>query len=305
MNGLIEQLIPGALIFIMFGMGMELTAADFTRLARIPRPVLVGLFGHTLILPAVALGMIMLFPMPAAFALGLMVVAACPGGAVSNLWTHLARGDVALAVTLTALSAAVAVVWVPILLNLSVTYLVGDSINIRLPLLPTMKHIAMLTVVPVSLGMVINRLRPTFARRMDRPVRILSLLFLALAVVGILVRARGQLGNMMATAFVPVLGYNFLVMALGLLLARLASLPRRQVITLPMEIGVQNVIMAATLATAPQFLGRPEVGLVPSVYGFTMTLMAAGFIGLIRFAPGILGREPADEVAAQSQPGRA
>ncbi len=282
-------LFPAALAFIMFGLGLELTAADFTRLARMPKPVLVGLFGHLLILPLVALVMIGLFPMPAAFALGLMVVAASPGGAVSNLWTHQARGDVALAVTLTALSAAVAVVWVPLLLNLSATYLVGESTNIRLPLVPTMLHIAMLTVLPVSLGMAVRWSATGFAQRMERPVRMLSLLFLVMIIVAILVRGRGELRHMLTTAGPPVLLYNFLVMAGGLLLARLARLTPKQVITIPIEIGIQNVIMAATLATAPQFLGRPDVGLVPSIYGFTMTLMAVVWLLVIRFAPGVLG----------------
>lgn len=290
-----QILFPAALAFIMFGLGMELTVADFTRLARMPKPVLVGLLGHMFILPLVALAMIGLFPMPAAFAIGLMVVAACPGGAVSNLWTHQARGDVALAVTLTALSAAVAVVWVPVLLNLSMEHLIGQSAAIRLPVGPTMLHIAMLTVLPVALGMSVRRLAPGFAQRMDRPVRILSLLFLALIVAAILVRGPGELGYLLATAGPPVLLYNFLVMAIGLLLARLARLTPKQVITIPIEVGIQNVIMAATLATAPQFLNRPEAGLVPSIYGFTMTLMAIVWLLVIRFAPGLLGREPVAE----------
>ena len=298
-----EMLFQGALVFIMFGLGMELTAADFTRLARMPKPVLVGLLGHMFILPLVALAMIGLFPMPAAFALGLIVVAACPGGAVSNLWTHQARGDVALAVTLTALSAAVAVVWVPVLLNLSVEHLIGQSADIRLPLGPTMVHIAILTVLPVSAGMLVRLLAPTFAGRMDRPMRLLSLLFLVLIVVAILVRGRGEFVHLMATAGPAVLLYNFLVMAAGLVLARLARLTPRQVITIPIEVGIQNVIMAATLATAPQFLNRPEAGLVPSIYGFTMTLMAIVWLLTIRLAPGILGREPAD--AAQVAQARA
>ena len=293
-----QILFPAALAFIMFGLGMELTVADFTRLARMPKPVLVGLLGHMFILPLVALAMIGLFPMPAAFAIGLMVVAACPGGAVSNLWTHQARGDVALAVTLTALSAAVAVAWVPVLLNLSMEHLIGQSAAIRLPVGPTMLHIAMLTVLPVALGMSVRRLAPGFAQRMDRPVRMLSLLFLALIVVAILVRGRGELGHLLATAGPPVLLYNFLVMAIGLLLARLARLTPKQVITIPIEVGIQNVIMAATLATAPQFLNRPEAGLVPSIYGFTMTLMAIVWLLVIRFAPAVLGREPVAEPQA-------
>lgn len=282
-------LIPGALAFIMFGLGLELTVADFARFAQMPKPVLVGLLGHTLILPSVALAMIVLFDVPTAFALGLMVVAACPGGAVSNLWTYLARGDVALAVTLTALSAAVAVVWVPVLLNLTLQYFAAESVSIRLPLGDTMMHIAVLTVIPVSAGMALHRYLGGVTARLQRAVKALSVLFLVLAVVGILVRGRHELPTMLATAGLPVLAYNVVVMAAGLMLARLFRLTARQAITIPMEVGIQNVIMAATLATSPQFLGRPEAGLVPSVYGFTMCLVATGFIVLTRLSPGVLG----------------
>ena len=297
-----QILFPAALAFIMFGLGMTLTVPDFTRLARMPRPVLVGLLGHMFILPLVALAMIGLFPMPAAFALGLMVVAASPGGAVSNLWTHQARGDVALAVTLTALSAAVAVVWVPVLLNLSAGYLMGDSADIRLPLGATMAHIALLTVIPVALGMAVRRLAAAFALRMERPVRILSMLFLVLVVLAVLVRGRDELPRLMLTAGPPVLLYNFLVMAVGLLAARLARLTPQQVITIPIEVGIQNVIMSATLATAPQFLNRPEAGLVPSIYGFTMTFMAIGWLLVIRHVPGVLGRQALPAAQVQTSP---
>lgn len=300
MPELFNVLIPGALAFIMFGLGMELTVADFTRLAQMPKPVLVGIFGHTIILPVVAFAMIAVFEVPTAFALGLMVVAACPGGAVSNLWTYLARGDVALAVTLTALSALVAVFWVPVLLNLTLAYFVGTSADIRMPIGDTMVHIALLTVVPVGTGMAVHRYATGFARRMQRVVKLLSVAFLMLAVVGILVRGKNELPMMLATAGLPVLAYNFVVMAAGLALARAFRLTPRQVITIPMEIGIQNVIMAATLATAPQFLGRPDAGLVPSVYGFTMCVMALGFIALTRLAPGVLG--PGGRAALAAQP---
>jgi bile acid:Na+ symporter, BASS family len=296
----LDILIPGALAFIMFGLGLELAVADFTRLAQMPKPVLVGLFGHMLVLPIVAFAMIFLFDLPTAFALGLVVVAACPGGAVSNLWTYLARGDVALAVTLTALSAAVAVFWVPVLLNLSVEYLAGANADIRMPIGDTMVHIALLTVIPVGTGMLVHRYAGSFARRMQRPVKLLSVLFLLLAVLGILVRGRDELASMLATTGGPVLLYNFLVMAAGLALARAFRLAPRQVITIPMEVGIQNVIMAATLATAPQFLGRPDAGLVPSVYGFTMSVMALAWIGVIRLAPGVLGPGAKATLAAKT-----
>ncbi len=297
MADVMQVLIPGSLAFIMLGMGMGLKVADFTRLLRIPRAVGIGLASQILLLPVVAVALIQLFPMREAFAIGLLIIALTPGGAVSNLWTYLARGDIALSVTLTACSSMLAVFTVPLLLNLALFHLFAQNTDIRLPVGETMLHIALITVIPVSIGMMIHARFESFTRRVEGVVRILSILFLVMAIGGIIFRERSQVLALVMTAGLPVLLYNFTVMAAGFTFARVAKLPRRQVITIAIEVGIQNVILTATLAVAPQFLGRTDIGLLPSVYGFTMSFFVLGFIVLVRRFPALLG--DADETSAR------
>ena len=208
---------------------------------------------------------------------------------MSNLWTHSARGDIALSVTLTALSSMLAVFTMPLLLNLFLLYQFGEQSNVRLPVGSTMVQIALITVVPVSLGMVIHAHFEAFTTRVAPMVRYLSILVLSMAVGSVWILERANVPEMLRTAGLPVLIYNFTVMMLGYLAARLARLPAKQVITIAIEVGIQNVILSATVAIAPQFLGRSDIGLLPGVYGLTMGLFALGFIGLTKWAPRILG----------------
>ncbi|MEL0084132.1 MAG: hypothetical protein VW985_13985, partial [Gammaproteobacteria bacterium] len=144
-------------------------------------------------------------------------------------------------------------------------------------------------------GMVVHAHFEAFTQRVEKVVKLLSVLFLLVAIGGIIGKEIDSLGEMIRTSGVPVLIYNCTVMVLGFAVARLSNLPPRQVITIAVEVGIQNVILSATLAAAPQFLGRTDIGLVPSIYGFTMSIMVLTFIGLIRLFPGLLGQsaEPA------------
>ncbi len=292
-------IIPGSLAFIMFGMGLRLEVADFTRLAKFPKAIGLGLFCQVLMLPLIAYGVIQISSMSEVFAIGLLVIAMTPGGAVSNLWTFLAGGDIALSVSLTAVSSLLSVVTVPLLLNFALLHLMGQQLGLSLPVGQTMLHIAAITIIPVSIGMIIHARFPALTARTDRLVRILSVTFLLVAIGGIVAKELDSLGEMLMTAAIPVLGYNFITMALGFVLARLSKLPPKQVITVAIEVGIQNVILSATLAAAPQFLGRSDIGLVPALYGFTMTAMVLLFIGLVKLFPGLLG-PPADGLADSS-----
>ena len=289
-------IIPGALAFIMFGMGMSLGVTDFTRLARFPKAVGLGLGLQILLLPVIAYGVILLFDMPEVFAIGLLVIAMTPGGAVSNLWTYVANGDIALSVTMTAFSSMLSVITVPLLLNFALLNLIGEELGLSLPVGKTMLHIAMITIIPVSLGMVVHVYYLGFTQRVEKVVRVLSVLFLLVAIGGIIGKEIGTLGQMMRTSAAPVLFYNALVMAIGFGAARMSRLPPKQVITIAIEVGIQNVILSATLAAAPQFLGRTDIGLIPSMYGFTMSAMVLIFIALVKFVPGILGNQHMDPV---------
>jgi len=286
---LIGFIIPGSLALIMFGMGTRLTVDDFTRLIRLPKAVSIGLFCQVVMLPVVAWLLVKAIPIQPIFAVGIMLIALTPGGAVSNLFTLVARGDVALSVTLTAISSMLAVFTIPLLLNLALISLLGEGQLIQLPVGKTMLQIALITVIPVTLGMIINAKVPELTRKFSGAVKTVSMLFLIVAIVGIISRERANLIPLLVDAGPPAVLLNCATMGLGLLAARLGRLAPQQVITITIEVGIQNAILATALAVAPQFLGRTDIGLVPTIYGFTMVVIMLLFVGLIRLVPGILG----------------
>ena len=275
----IAAAIPFALAVIMFGMGLKLRIADFTRVFSFPKAASIGLGCQILLLPALAYGLVTLIPLRPEFAIGVLVIALSPGGAVSNLFSLLARGDIALSVTMTAISSSLSVVTVPLLLNLALLALMGEGMRIHLPIAPTMAHIAWITVIPVSLGMVVRARAPGFATKTDRPVRLLSYVFLSLAIVLILLRERGNLAELLLTAGPAAVLLNLVAMALGYGLANAARLNRQQRHTLTIEVGIQNAILATAIAVSPSMLGSTTIAMVPTIYCFTMVVIAFAYIG--------------------------
>lgn len=175
-------LLPLALGVIMFGLGLGLTIDDFRRVARYPRAVLVGLALQTGVLPWVALGLALAFRLPPELAVGLMLLAASPGGATANIYSHLAHGDVALNITLTAINSLLCLVTLPVILNLSLEYFLGAGQYVPPPVRKIVE-VAVIIVLPVAIGMAVRRFAPGFATRMEKPVRLLSVLVLALLIV--------------------------------------------------------------------------------------------------------------------------
>lgn len=277
-QGIITTLIPASLAVIMFGMGLRLTVADFTRVARYPRAAGLGLVCQMLALPLVAFALVSVVPMRPEFAIGVMVIALAPGGAVSNLFSLLARGDIALSVSMTAVSSALSVLTVPLLLNLALLAIAGEGREIHLPVGQTMAHIAWITVIPVSLGMLVHHFVPRAARAADRPVRVLSVAFLAVAIGLIVLRERGHLGEYLMTAGPATIALNVVAMALGYWLATRAGLTVQQRHTITIEVGIQNAILATAVAVSPAMLGSTTIAIVPTVYGFTMALIASAYV---------------------------
>ena len=162
--------LPIALAIIMFGLGLGLTVADFKRVGKHPRAVVVALTCQLVLLPAVCFGLVMLFDLDPLLGIGMLLLAASPGGTTANLYSHLFRGDVALNITLTAVNSIISIATLPLIANLAIDYFdQGDSVS--MPLSEVLK-VFVLILVPVGIGMLVRASRPAFARRMDRPVRI-------------------------------------------------------------------------------------------------------------------------------------
>lgn len=281
-NVVVQIGLPIAIIVIMAGIGLTLTLADFHRIGRKPKPVVVGLVGHYLLLPLLGFGAAWAFGLPTELAVGLVLVAACPSGSSSNALTYLARGNVALAVTLTVISALATFVSVPLLVNLALQVFGGEAREIRLPVGPTVKHLAVLVLIPVMLGMAIRRFAPDFARRTEPAIGKFSL-GLLLAVIVVLVHTeRATLGAMLFQVGPAALTMGCAAIGLGYLLGRGCGLALRDAITVGMEVGVQNATLAIVIALT--LLDSPQIALPGAIYGLLMYLPALAMVALGRRA---------------------
>lgn len=257
-----------ALIVIMMGMGLSLTLKDFKRVLTMPKAVGIGFLNQIILLPLIAFGLAKLMGADSVVAIGLMALAACPGGATSNLVTHLAKGDTALSVTLTAINSLIAIISIPLILTFSLTEFLGQSSEVEAPIGAIIGNLFVIIVIPMSIGMAIKRYAPDFAQRMDKPVRIASALMLVVVILGLLIRERDNIIEYFQSALLISFLLNVLTMSMGFFTARLSKLPFRQALTICIESGNQNGTLAISLAAVT--LGRPDFAIVAAVYGLVM-----------------------------------
>lgn len=285
--------LPIAIAIIMCGIGLTLSGEDFRRIGRRPKPVAIGLLGHYLLLPALGFAVAWLFPDSLEFAVGFVLVAACPSGSSSNALTYLARGNVALAVTLTVISALVTFVSVPLLVNLALEWFGGESRQIRLPVGQTVMHLAALVLVPVLLGMGVRRIAPGFALRVEPWVSRFALLLLLLLIVAIAVTQFDVLRRHFGELGPAALAMGAAAIGGGFALARISGLDLRDSITVGMEVGVQNSTLAIVIALT--LLNSPQIAVPAATYGLLMYLPAFVVVVLGRRA---VARQEARQAAA-------
>lgn len=268
-------LLPLALIFIMFGMGMTLTPADFMRVIRSPKAKLIGLLNQLLLLPLTALGLVQLFGLSGELAVGLMLVAACPGGPTSNIISHLSKGDTALSVTLTAVSSVITVFTIPLIVGWSLGHFMGDESAIPFQFAKMFLQLTVVTILPISLGMIAHAKKPAFTARMGRPVNVFSIVFLALIIVGAVLKEE-ELGRQFREAGPAAVLLNVLTMGIGFGVAALAGLSLRQRVTISIESGIQNGTLA--LGIAMGILESSRIAVPAVVYSLLMFVTGAVII---------------------------
>jgi BASS family bile acid:Na+ symporter len=269
----------------MLGLGLSLTLADFRRVLLFPRAIFIGLVCQMLLVPVLCYGLAVAFALPPIFAVGMMLLAASPGGAAANLFSHLARGDVALNLTLTAVNSLLSLLTLPFLVNLSLTLFMGEGKILPLQSDKILQVFAMV-LVPVSIGMLIRHRRPAFALRVDRPFRIISAVFLALVVAAAVIKERALIGSAFEEVGLAALCFNLGSMALGYGFPRLLRLNQRQSIAIGMEVGIHNGALAITIASSPHLLNSSQMAIPPAIYSLIM-FVTAGIFGwlLQRRAP--------------------
>lgn len=263
--------LPVALAIIMFGLGLDLTVADFKRVGRAPRAVAVALACQVVLLPAICLGLVVLFDLPALLGIGMLLLAASPGGTTANLFSHLFRGDVALNITLTAINTVIAVVTLPLITGLAIAWFDRQD-DVSMPLVEIVKVFALI-LLPVGLGMLANRQAPGFARRMDKPVRIGSAVILAVLVLGILLDQREDVADYLADVGLITALFCAISLVVGYVVPKAFGVTGPQAIASSMEVGVHNATLAIFVAV--EVLDEVEISVPAAVYSLVMFLFAA------------------------------
>ncbi len=272
--------LPVAIVVIMLGLGMTLVVQDFARMARYPRAVALGLVLQLVALPLVAYAIVRVFDMSPALGMGLMILALSPAGATSNMITYLCKGDLALAVTLTALSSLVTPFTIPIIGQVAMSRLMGDATVIAIPVGSMIMQLMAVTLAPVALGMVIRQFAPKFATRAERPLKAVSLVFLVAVIAGVLAQNAQEVPAFFAATGLPSFALNVAALSMGFFGALAVKLERQQAITLGIEVGVHNGTMA--LFVTGTLLNSPEMSITPAIYSLIMYATAGVYGYLVR-----------------------
>ncbi|MEM8829211.1 MAG: bile acid:sodium symporter family protein [Cyanobacteria bacterium P01_G01_bin.19] len=276
-NFLTAVFLPLALFVIMMSMGIGLTLNDFKRVTQEPKLVILGAIAQLVLLPIAGFLVASVFSLTPELAVGLVVLTACPGGSTSNMITYLIKGNVALSITLTAISSLVTVFTIPLLVNLAMQNFMGEESALQLSLLETTLKIAIITIIPVALGMLLNYYAPQFASNVEKLTKWLSLFFLALIIFGILLVERANLATFIYQVGWAVLFLNISTMALGYGVATIAKLPQDSVKTIAVEVGIQNGTLAIAIASAPTFLNNSTMAIPAGIYSLVMYFTSAIF----------------------------
>lgn len=255
----------------MMGMGLSLTSADFKRVLRFPKAVFVGLLNQIILLPVIAYGLTQLFDVSNEIAIGVLILSACPGGPTSNLVTHLAKGDTALSVTLTAVNSIVTIITIPIIVNFALGEFTSSGEEVVSPVGSIVGALLVIIALPLTIGMVIKNKKPETARKMDTPVRIASTAIIVLVILGIVIKERAQLVERVSESFAIVFTLNVVTMLLGFLTARIAKLNFKQALAICLESGNQN----GTLAIQISSLINIAYGFPAAVYSLFMYFTAS------------------------------
>ena len=259
-----------SLVIIMLGMGLSLTIDDFKRIFIKPKAVILGVTNQIIVLPLVGFLLASIFPLKPEIAIGIMILAACPGGTTSNLICHLAKGDTALSVTLTAISSLLTIITIPIIINISLEHFLDQGQIIELPVIKTIAQILVITIIPVSIGMVIKNYNNAFAEKMEKPVRKASAIIMGVIILGICLKEKDNFITGFKEAGLVSLSLNVITICIGYYSAKLLSLSKKSAISIAIESGVQNGTLAITIAIL--ILEKNAYALAPAIYSLLMFL---------------------------------
>nr|WP_255345032.1 bile acid:sodium symporter family protein [Anabaena sp. PCC 7108] len=256
--------LPIALAIIMLGMGLSLVPEDFQRVKKYPKAVSIGLISQLVFLPIIAFVIANIFPMEPAIAMGFMIIALCPGGVTSNIITFVAKGDVALSVTLTACSSLITVFTIPVLGNLAYQHFIGQTAAIALPIGATILRIFLMMLLPIGLGMGFRQILPELARRLEQITNRLAVAFLAIIAVLLIIHEWNNLPRFIVQVGAAVVLLNTIAILAGFYVSKLFKLNPPQQICIAIEVGVQSGTLA--IAITASLLNNPDMAVPAAIY---------------------------------------
>jgi BASS family bile acid:Na+ symporter len=273
--GIITDIIlPLALAFIMFALGLGLTGEDFLRVAKQPRDFFVGAFSQIIVLPIIAFILVKLWPISPELAVGVMIIASAPGGATSNILTSFSKGDVALSISLTAIISLLCVITIPFIVLTSLNLLMGTNIMVEISLLNIASKMFLIVTVPVLLGMIFRKLLTTSAITFEPIAKKISAVLFVLVLIGAILSERDNIVSYFAQAGLVTLFLNLIMMFFAFYLAKLLGSGEKQKRTITIECGLQNGTLAIVVAT--------------SIFGGGIYLIPAATYSLIMFATSLI-----------------
>ncbi len=283
MGFVVDVVLPLALAFIMLALGLGLTFDDFARVVRRPRDFAVGALSQIVLLPAVAFALASVWPMAPELALGLMIIAAAPGGVTSNILTAFARGDVALSISLTAVISLLSVVTIPIIVVFAYGQFIGEQTGKDISVAGTAVSVFLIVAVPVLIGLMVRRFAEGFALRVEPASRKISAVLFVLVLAGAIVQERANIVPYFAQAGLATLVLNLLMMTLAWFLARMFATGPTQRIAIAIECGLQNGTLA--IAVAVLLFGGGLAVVPAATYSLIMFATALIYIALLRRGP--------------------
>ncbi len=273
-SDLTSLFLPFALGIIMLGLGLSLTVEDFKRVTKYPKAMTVALLCQMVLLPLLCFFLVKVSGLEGALAVGLMLLAASPGGATANLYSHLSKGDVALNISLTAINSVLTLFTLPLIVNFSLDYFMDSGQYVPMQFKKVVEVFA-IVLVPVTIGMFIKNKWTQFAAKMDKPVKIASALILIIIIVSVTIREKQVLIDYSGELGLPVLFFNLLSMAIGYFIPRFVNIEKKQSIAIGMEIGIHNGTLAIYIAL--NVLGNSMMSVPPAIYSLLMFFTAAVF----------------------------
>ena len=265
---LISAGLPIALFIIMIGIGMTLTIRDFRQVAVYPKGMIVGTIAQILVMPLIAFMLATLLAVPPAIAVGLVIIAACPGGTTSNLFVLLSRGNIALSIVLTVSASLITILPLPLFTNIALQHYMGTEEDIVLPVWKTVGMLIGIVLFPVAIGMVVRTRRPEIARKAEGIVSIFSGIVLAVLIVALVYGVRDQIWELLKQAGPATILLNLAGIGLGLAAGRVAGLTQRESLAVAVELGVKNGTIA--LMVTLTLLESSAMSIPAAVYGVLM-----------------------------------